>query len=666
MSEIASTSEKTAKPARDDANAVQNVSGASLGYEVETLRRRFIKRVVFFAVLLSFVLYISYEFEFFLRSDCRWIFPKIPEGVPENVRSRIPIVGLVVVPVQLIALYFSGMFRSIFVYFRIPELARVGVSMTIAFFALFVGIYFCQKSGFVVAKIHSSAIVCDYLLSLCAVVGIRVAARMVWERKKTLGACPEERRRVAAIFGAGNAGSYLASTLLARSVLGIKVALFLDDDRRKEGMFCCGLPIYQVSDDLSVLRDSYHLTDLILAVPNTAVRRIREVSEIARKAGLAVCRVPDVGDLLAGRASISDIHEIGVEDLLERNPVTLDRASIANMISGKCVMITGAGGSIGSEICRQCAECGAARVLLVEQCEVLLYQIEQDLIRRGNGGVIVPLVADILDRPRIVSIFEKYHPDIVFHAAAHKHVPMMESQPGEAIKNNALGTAQVVELSSKFGVEAFVCISTDKAINPTNAMGASKRLAEIILQANASRAGNRTRFMAVRFGNVLGSSGSVIPLFKRQIADGGPVTVTHRDIKRYFMTIPEAVGLVLQTAVIGKSGNIYVLDMGEPIKIIDLANHMIRLSGLRPNIDIEIKITGLRPGEKLFEEIKTKGEEFEPSGFPQIVRFVSTPMPFEKLDELLAELREIAGKPSKNEIKQAIHRLVPEYQPYLS
>lgn len=296
---------------------------------------------------------------------------------------------------------------------------------------------------------------------------------------------------------------------------------------------------------------------------------------------------------------------------------------------------------------------------------MLLYQIEQDLIRRGFGGVVIPLIADITDRERMKQIFEKFRPEFVFHAAAHKHVPMMESQPGEAIKNNALGTAGLLELASDYGTDAFVLISTDKAINPTNAMGASKRLAEIILQANSRRPGNATRFMAVRFGNVLGSSGSVIPLFKRQIAEGGPVTVTHPEIKRYFMTIPEAVGLVLQTAVIGKGGSIYVLNMGDPVKIIDVARHLIRLCGMRPGIDIDIKITGLRPGEKLFEELKTEGEEFEPSGHPRIARFISEPMDYEKLPDLLAALREIAKKESRNEIKQDIRRIIPEYSPYL-
>lgn len=629
--------------------------------------RRAGKRLVFFTVLLSLVLWLSYEFEFFLRNDCRWIFPGIPDGIPTNVRSRIPIVGLIVVPAQLIALYFSGAFRSVFAYFRIPELARVAIAMTMAFFAMFAGISFVRDyTGIVSSGIHSSALVIDYLLSLTAVAAVRVAARVLWERKKEPGDEPVERRRRAAIFGAGDTGASLATTLCARSVFGIRPEIFLDDDPEKDGMSVVGIPVHHMGDDLLVLRERYGLTDLILAVPSVAVRRTREVTEIARKAGLAVQRVPGVRDLVSGQASVSDIRDVDLEDLLEREPAVLDRNSIVEMISGKRVMITGAGGSIGSEICRQVAACGAGQVLLVEQCEVLLYQIEQDLIQKGADGTAVPLIADILDRARMSAIFEKYRPEIVFHAAAHKHVPMMESQPGEAIKNNALGTALLVELSSKYNVDAFVCISTDKAINPTSAMGASKRLAEIIVQSNSRRPGNHTRLMAVRFGNVLGSSGSVIPLFKQQIARGGPVTVTHRDIKRYFMTIPEAVGLVLQTGVIGKPGSIYVFDMGAPVKIIDVARHLIRLSGLRPDIDIEIKITGLRPGEKLFEELKTEGEEFEPSGHPRISRFISTPMPFEKLDAFLAELQTIAQKTSRNEIKTDIQRLIPEYRPYLN
>lgn len=628
---------------------------------------RNLKRTVFFAVLLYIALWIAYEAEFFLRADCRWIFPGLPEGVPGNIRSRIPVVGLVVVPLQLIALYLAGTFRSVFCYFRIPEMSRVFVALTLCFILMFFGMrIILTETGIINSGIHSSVLVIDYFLSIIAVCGVRVIARMRWEQKKSPGDEPAESSPTqVVIFGAGDAGANLATVLKARPGFGKKAMFFLDDNPEKSGMRVVGLPVFKMSDDISVLRDRYNVTQMILAVPSGSVKRSREVTEIAKKAGLSVMRVPGMEDLISGRTTVSDLREVALEDLLERPATTLDRDAIAQMLSGKRVLVTGAGGSIGSEICRQVAACGPAQLLLVEQCEVLLYQIEQDLIRKGFGGVIKPLIADITDRPRMEQIFGKFHPEYVFHAAAHKHVPMMESQPAEAVKNNALGTASLVELASDYGAEAFVLISTDKAINPTNAMGASKRLAEIILQANSRRPGNRTRFMAVRFGNVLGSSGSVIPVFRRQIAEGGPITVTHPDIKRYFMTIPEAVGLVLQTAVIGKGGSIYVLNMGEPVKIIDVARHLVRLSGLRPDIDIEIKISGLRPGEKLFEELKTEGEEFEPSGHSRISRFISTPMDYDKLEDLLAALRKIVQKQSRNEIKQDIRLIIPEYVPYL-
>ena len=628
---------------------------------------RNLKRTVFFAVLLYIALWIAYEAEFFLRADCRWIFPGLPEGVPGNIRSRIPVVGLVVVPLQLIALYLAGTFRSVFCYFRIPEMSRVFVALTLCFILMFFGMrIILTETGIINSGIHSSVLVIDYFLSIIAVCGVRVIARMRWEQKKSPGDEPAESSPTqVVIFGAGDAGANLATVLKARPGFGKKAMFFLDDNPEKSGMRVVGLPVFKMSDDISVLRDRYNVTQMILAVPSGSVKRSREVTEIAKKAGLSVMRVPGLEDLISGRTTVSDLREVALEDLLERPATTLDRDAIAKMLSGKRVLVTGAGGSIGSEICRQVAACGPAQLLLVEQCEVLLYQIEQDLIRKGFGGVIKPLIADITDRPRMEQIFGKFHPEYVFHAAAHKHVPMMESQPAEAVKNNALGTASLVELASDYGAEAFVLISTDKAINPTNAMGASKRLAEIILQANSRRPGNRTRFMAVRFGNVLGSSGSVIPVFRRQIAEGGPITVTHPDIKRYFMTIPEAVGLVLQTAVIGKGGSIYVLNMGEPVKIIDVARHLVRLSGLRPDVDIEIKISGLRPGEKLFEELKTEGEEFEPSGHSRISRFISTPMDYDKLEDLLAALRKIVQKQSRNEIKQDIRLIIPEYVPYL-
>jgi FlaA1/EpsC-like NDP-sugar epimerase len=327
-------------------------------------------------------------------------------------------------------------------------------------------------------------------------------------------------------------------------------------------------------------------------------------------------------------------------------------------------MVTGAGGSIGSELCRQIAACGPRRLLLVEQCEVQLFQIEQEMIKRGHDKIIVPLVADILDSIRMRAVFELHQPAVVFHAAAHKHVPLMEHQPSEAIKNNAVGSARLADLAIAFGVERFLMISSDKAVNPTSVMGASKRLAEIYLQALFAHHPGCTKFICVRFGNVLGSSGSVVPTFTRQIAAGGPVTVTHPDMVRYFMTIPEAVGLVLQSGAQGEGGDIFVLDMGQPVKIAALARQMIELSGLVPDVDIEIKYVGLRPGEKLFEELQCRGENFRPTRHPRIMSFVHRPERLAMVQSALARLEAEMYALEPEEVKHRIRQLVPEYVPY--
>jgi FlaA1/EpsC-like NDP-sugar epimerase len=329
-------------------------------------------------------------------------------------------------------------------------------------------------------------------------------------------------------------------------------------------------------------------------------------------------------------------------------------------------MVTGAGGSIGSELCRQISAFNPKRLLLVEQSEVQIFQIEQELVERGFGGIVLPLVADILDQPRVRYIYNRFRPEVIFHAAAHKHVPMMELQPSEAIKNNTFATAFLTELSLEFNVDHFVLISTDKAINPTNVMGASKRMAEVFLQAFAAANPGKTKFMAVRFGNVLGSSGSVIPIFKKQIAAGGPVKVTHPDVTRYFMTIPEAAGLVLQAATQGMGGEIFVLDMGKPVKIVDLARQLIELSGFRPEEDIDIEFTGLRPGEKLFEELSHQGENITTTDHPKIMRFVTHPQPLDEVRLFLDQLHQELHTAEPDQIKLLLKKALPEYEPYLT
>jgi FlaA1/EpsC-like NDP-sugar epimerase len=370
--------------------------------------------------------------------------------------------------------------------------------------------------------------------------------------------------------------------------------------------------------------------------------------------------------MATGQVKVSQLREVEVADLLGRAAVEVDKTHISKMVRDRVVMVTGAGGSIGSELCRQIALYNPQRLLLLDQSEVQLFQIEQELVDRGMGGILKSLVVDILDEARLRHVFERFQPEIIFHAAAHKHVPMMEAQPSEAIKNNSFGSALLARLAGESSVRRFVMISTDKAINPTNVMGASKRLAEMYVQALAASNGGNTKFMAVRFGNVLGSSGSVIPTFKKQIATGGPVKVTHPEVTRYFMTIPEAVGLVLQSGAIGQGGEIFVLDMGDPVKIVDLARQLIELSGLVPDEDIDIEFVGLRPGEKLFEELQHTDENTIPTEHDKIFCFVSEPKKLEEMQAIFDGLKPILHSSEPAELKLKLKEAVPEYKPYLN
>jgi len=367
--------------------------------------------------------------------------------------------------------------------------------------------------------------------------------------------------------------------------------------------------------------------------------------------------------LALGQVKVSQLRNVEVQDLLGRERVELETFNIRNVLLGKVVMVTGAGGSIGSELCRQIVSYHPKLLVLLERSEPSLFQIEQELIGLGHGVRVIPLVGDILDRPRMKHIFSMFQPQVIFHAAAHKHVPMMESQPGEAVKNNTLGTAQLADMAMAFGVEQFILISSDKAINPTSVMGATKRLAEMYIQSLSAAHNHRTKFMAVRFGNVLGSSGSVIPLFQKQIAEGGPVKVTHPEMTRYFMTIPEASMLVLRSAALGSGGEIFVLDMGKPVKIVDLARRMIELSGLKPDEDIQIEFIGVRPGEKLFEELSHEGENFVPTAHSKILRFVSAPCELPYVQNILADFTKRLDHAGAEELKRMLRKVVPEYAP---
>jgi nucleoside-diphosphate-sugar epimerase len=566
---------------------------------------------------------------------------------------------------KITMLWIFGQFRGVIYYFRFIEAKEVFYTLIAATVAISItDLYIQDQIKIFIFQVPRSVILIDLNVSLILFVGFRVCLRVIREsRKEKNNYTPLQKKKIA-VFGAGKVGEQLIAELLSRSGHGLQPICLLDDNLNKHGAEIHGLPVIGDAKLIPILSKKYGVNELILTLPPHSVRRVKEISNIAIENGMSVLVLPSGSDLASGRVRATDLRAVSVEDLLGRDPARLDDSAISQLIQSRTVLVTGAGGSIGQEICRQIAGRQPKQLIILDQCEVLLYQTEQELITSGAGELIKPIIADVTDRARINEVFQKFKPDLVLHAAAHKHVPMMESQPAEALKNNSLGTAVMAEVASLNKVKEFVLISTDKAINPTNVMGASKRLAEIIIQSQQKNPQNITRFIAVRFGNVLGSSGSVIPLFKKQIAAGGPVTVTHPNVQRYFMTIPEAVGLVLQAATQGKGGDILVLEMGKPIKIMDLARQLIELSGLRPDVDVEIKTTGLRPGEKMVEELQHHGEQYQPTTHERIFRFIASPLPYEQLPKLIEEIKGLLPEESK-QCKAGIKRLVPEYVPYV-
>ena len=559
--------------------------------------------------------------------------------------------------INLLSLLFFGQFKGLLSFFHMPDLIKIFWALTVSS-AIILALNFADVDGF--AKIPRSVIMADYLFSLILFSAFRLTLRVYRERIATDKIHTRANKRVA-IIGAGDVGTAIASNFLNHKSLGIKPVVFLDEDKTKIGKEVLGLEVASLNQNFSTISKRFGIDKAIIAISNLPKPKIGEISAKFAKIGVETSIVPSYYDLTMGFAKVSNLREVSITDVLGREAVSLASPVVDDMIKGKTIMVTGAGGSIGSELCRQIAIKAPSLLILLDHCEVQLFQIEQNLIRGEYGVPLKPLVGSVADKNRMESIIAKYKPDLIFHAAAHKHVPMMESQPGEALKNNTLGTWNLASIASAHNVEKFILISTDKAINPTNVMGATKRLAEKSIQAMQSRPGNKTQFAAVRFGNVLGSSGSVIPTFKRQISEGGPVTVTHPEVTRYFMTIPEAVGLVLQCGAQARGGEIFVLDMGEPVKVIDLARQMIRLSGFEPDIDIKIKIIGLRPGEKLYEELQHKNESLEKTGHPRIFGFVSEMPKYAEMEKVAAEIREAADSKTINELKSLIKEKVPEY-----
>ena len=460
------------------------------------------------------------------------------------------------------------------------------------------------------------------------------------------------------IIGAGQAGSMLIREMMNSKYLNKSVKCIIDDSVDKQGMFIDGIRVVGTRYDIKEMVEKYSIEEIDIALPSVSKKVIKELLDICKETSCEIKILPGLYQFVNGDVSVSNLRKVEVEDLLGRDPIAVDIESIMGYVTDKVVMVTGGGGSIGSELCRQIASHHPRQLIIVDIYENNAYEIQQELIRKYPDLNLLVLIASVRNTKRINRIFETYRPDIVYHAAAHKHVPLMETSPNEAVKNNVFGTLKTVQAADKYGVKRFVLISTDKAVNPTNIMGATKRMCEMIVQTYNKR--SETEFVAVRFGNVLGSNGSVIPLFKKQIEEGGPVTVTHPDIIRYFMTIPEAVSLVLQAGAYAKGGEIFVLDMGEPVKILDLATNLIRLSGYVPGEDIEIKFTGLRPGEKLYEELLMKEEGMQDTENKLIHIGKPIELDEEKFLNQLSELYlEVLKEPA--DIRPLIQEIVPTY-----
>jgi FlaA1/EpsC-like NDP-sugar epimerase len=591
--------------------------------------------------------FIAYYLSFFLRFE--FIIPDYYIDV--FFRTVFIVMG-----VKFVVFAFFSVYKGSWRYIGFQDLVILGWASVVssAVLGLIIYIFFVQQ-GF-----PRSILILDFILTIAVVGGVRFSSRMLRETLSLAISPDRETLKNVFILGAGDAGESLARELRKYSNLNYKVVAFIDDDVNKIGSQIYGIPILGPISDLSTVASRYGVRDVFIAIPSASGETMRRIVTACEGANCTFKTIPSMDRLIDGRVTVTKLREIQIEDLLRREPVVLDSAAINRFLSGRAVLVTGAGGSIGSEICRQVLRFGPRSLVMVERGETALFEIENELKIAAFGDKLFPYIADICERPRMEEIFRKHLPDVVFHAAAFKHVPMMELNVSEAVQNNVFGTKVVADLLLETGGEAFVLISTDKAVNPTSVMGATKRVSEMYIQGIQQDVG--PKFLAVRFGNVLDSTGSVIPVFKRQIQEGGPITVTHPEMRRYFMTIPEAAQLVLQAASIGKGGEILILDMGEPIRIIDLAKDLVRLSGLRPDEDIAIIYTGIRQGEKLFEELRLDDEEFDTTTHKQVFLVQSNGASNTEIQGIVKELQGLCRGASEEVLRRKLMECVPEYK----
>lgn len=596
------------------------------------------------------VMNVSYGLALWLRFDFR--FSDIPYDYLTTWVKYIPIHTAC----TLILMFAFKLYRSMWRFASFDELSRTSIVCAISMALHIVG------TTVVFQRMPISYYVMGGILQYILIAGIRFSYRIFRMLKiRTTAASVSREIKNTMIIGAGEAGRAIISEFnKSGDKMHTKICCIIDDNKNKKNRYIDGIPIVGTREDIPQMVKKYQIQKIIFAIPTISASEKKKILEICKETGCEMQIVPAVYQLVNGEVKVSSIRPVEIEELLGRESIRMDLAEISAYVKDKIVLVTGGGGSIGSELCRQIAAYGAKQLIIFDIYENNAYDIEQELRRKYPSMNLVALIGSVRDTGCLEKVFSTYHPQLIFHAAAHKHVPLMETSPNEAIKNNVFGTYNTARFANEYGAEKFVLISTDKAVNPTNIMGASKRMCEMVIQM-MSRHSKGTTFAAVRFGNVLGSNGSVIPLFKRQIAEGGPVTVTHPDIIRYFMTIPEAVSLVLTAGSYAEGGEIFVLDMGEPVKILDLATNLIKLSGLKPGVDIEIKFTGLRPGEKLYEELLMAEEGLHKTDNNLI--FIGEPIDMDD-DRFLMQLAELKDACYKEvtDVKERVSEIVTTYR----
>jgi len=592
----------------------------------------------------------------------------IPMHFVQSLKSLLPWVLLV----KLCCFYVLDLYKGMWRYTSIVDLLNIIKASTVS--TLLIVFFVLFKSGFI--GYSRSVFLIDWFLTILFIAGFRLCVRLFFERFSKEQSSPSDflsifrilskrkkDRKNLIIIGAGDCGEKIFREIRDNSALKYNIVGFLDDNKSKIGRTIHGVPVLGRIDDITVLIKKGKADEALISIPSARGQQMRRIVELCKTSGIPFKTIPGYGELIDGKVTINAIREVAYRDLLGREMIKLDEKQIGAYLHGQNVLVTGAGGSIGSELCRQICRYKPESALLFERAESPLYEIELELKKNFGDVNIVPVLADIQDKLQIEKVFKKYKPQTVFHAAAYKHVPMLELQPWKALDNNIMGTANLVEIASKFNIERFVFVSTDKAVRPTNVMGASKRVAEMLVHGQNSCGLSKACFIIVRFGNVVGSVGSVVPLFKKQIERGGPVTVTHPDVTRYFMTIPEASQLILQAGAMGKGGEIYLLDMGTTIKISDMARDLIRLSGFEPDVDIKIEYIGLRPGEKLYEELITEGENIVSTSHEKIMVLKAMECNLQILNGQIDELTTFAANQDKKRIKAKLQEILPEYSP---